>query len=135
MSAWTAAPSGPELPVRGGSPLPSTDFELASSDTTANTGAGIGTGAGAGDYFSAEGMASMTEATVADLMRVTDFIHVERAHESIPGVTVGELAGPIWEVVQLSSVWRGRAAICACRNRQPAMPGLWEQGECHVPSR
>ncbi|OSD01288.1 hypothetical protein PYCCODRAFT_1478569 [Trametes coccinea BRFM310] len=64
-------------------------------------GAWITSSTGAGDDFSAEGMASMTEATVADLMRVTDLIHVERAHESIPGVTVGELGGPIWEVVQL----------------------------------
>lgn len=28
-------------------------------------------------------------------------VHVERAHESIPGVTVGEVGGPIHELVQL----------------------------------
>ncbi|CDO72798.1 hypothetical protein BN946_scf184994.g51 [Trametes cinnabarina] len=64
-------------------------------------GAWISSSTGAGDYFSAKGMEAMTEATVADLMRVTDVIHVERPHEKIHGVTVGELGGPIWEVVQL----------------------------------
>ena len=34
-------------------------------------------------------------------MRVTDAIHVERPHEKIPGVTVGELGGPVWEIVQI----------------------------------
>ncbi|KAI0768706.1 hypothetical protein BD413DRAFT_92175 [Trametes elegans] len=54
-----------------------------------------------GDYFSARGMEGITEATVADLMRVTDSVHVERPHETIQGLTVGELGGPVWEVVQL----------------------------------
>ena len=61
----------------------------------------ISSSTGAGDYFSARGMQSITETTVADLMRVTDAIHVERKHETIPGLTVGELGGPVWEVVQL----------------------------------
>ncbi|KAH9894955.1 hypothetical protein C8Q73DRAFT_480034 [Cubamyces lactineus] len=61
----------------------------------------ISSSTGAGDYFSAHGMQSITETTVADLMRVTDVIHVERKHETIPGLTVGELGGPVWEVVQL----------------------------------
>ncbi|KAI0674787.1 hypothetical protein C8Q78DRAFT_1008885 [Trametes maxima] len=61
----------------------------------------ISSSTGAGDYFSARGMQNMTETTVADLMNVTDAIHVERPHEKIPGLTVGELGGPVWEVVQL----------------------------------
>ncbi|KAI0633658.1 hypothetical protein C8Q77DRAFT_1217987 [Trametes polyzona] len=61
----------------------------------------ISSSTGAGDYFSARGMKEITETTVADLMRVTDAIHEERPHESIPGLTVGELGGPVWEVVQL----------------------------------
>ncbi|KAI8975897.1 hypothetical protein BD414DRAFT_497252 [Trametes punicea] len=61
----------------------------------------ISSSMGAGDYFSARGMQSITETTVADLMRVTDVVHVERPHETIKGLTVGELGGPIWEVVQL----------------------------------
>ncbi|KAI0356348.1 hypothetical protein OH77DRAFT_1453276 [Trametes cingulata] len=61
----------------------------------------ISSSTGAGDYFSARGMQEIPETTVADLMRVTDVIHTERPHESIPGVTVGELGGPVWEVVQL----------------------------------
>ncbi|TBU53762.1 hypothetical protein BD310DRAFT_937327 [Dichomitus squalens] len=57
--------------------------------------------ASAGDHFSAHGMKEITPATVANLMRVMDAIHVERPHEEIPGVTVGELSGPIWEIVQI----------------------------------
>ncbi|KAI0829880.1 hypothetical protein BC628DRAFT_1314556 [Trametes gibbosa] len=61
----------------------------------------ISSSAGAGDYFSARGMQEITEPTVADLMGVTNAIHVERPHESIPGLTVGELGGPVWEIVQI----------------------------------
>ena len=61
----------------------------------------ISSSAGAGDYFSARGVKEVTATTVADLMRVTDAIHVERPHEKIPGVTVGELGGPVWEIVQI----------------------------------
>ena len=56
---------------------------------------------GAGDYSSAQGMKEVTPTAVADLMRVTHSIHVERPHEKIPGVTVGELGGPVWEIVQI----------------------------------
>ncbi|RPD63737.1 hypothetical protein L227DRAFT_359969 [Lentinus tigrinus ALCF2SS1-6] len=61
----------------------------------------ISSSAGAEDYFSARGMKEITATTVADLMRVTHHIHVERPHEKIPGVTVGELGGPVWEIVQI----------------------------------
>ncbi|KAI0780006.1 hypothetical protein C8Q74DRAFT_1415659 [Fomes fomentarius] len=63
----------------------------------------ISSSAGAGDYFSAAGMQQITPTIVADLMRVTGSIHVERPHESIPGVTVGELGGLVWEIVQIIS--------------------------------
>ncbi|EED81344.1 predicted protein [Postia placenta Mad-698-R] len=59
------------------------------------------TGAGEGDYLSAQGMRSVGAHIIADLMGLADKIHVERAHESIPGLTVGELGGPLWELVQL----------------------------------
>ncbi|KAI0743411.1 hypothetical protein C8Q80DRAFT_1106852 [Daedaleopsis nitida] len=55
----------------------------------------------AGDYFSARGMQAIDASTVADLMGVMHAIHVERPHEQIPGVTVGELGGPVWEIVQI----------------------------------
>ncbi|KAH9858524.1 hypothetical protein C2E23DRAFT_880006 [Lenzites betulinus] len=61
----------------------------------------ISSSAGAGEYFSARGMQEITEPTVADLMGVTNAIHVERPHESIVGLTVGELGGPVWEIVQI----------------------------------
>lgn len=56
---------------------------------------------GSGDLLSARGMQSISQATVADLMGVAGAMHVERPHESIPGLTVGELGGPLFEVVQL----------------------------------
>ena len=61
----------------------------------------ISSSSDAGDYFSARGMSEISATTVADLMRVTGAIHVERPHEQIPGVTVGELGGPVWEIVQI----------------------------------
>ena len=54
---------------------------------------------GDGDLLSAQGMQSIQEQKVAELMRVN--LHVERPHESIPGVTVGELGGPMYELVKL----------------------------------
>lgn len=54
---------------------------------------------GDGDLLSARGMASLQEQKIAELMRVS--LHVERPHESIPGVTVGELGGPMHQLVKL----------------------------------
>ncbi|KAJ3538144.1 hypothetical protein NM688_g6561 [Phlebia brevispora] len=54
-----------------------------------------------GDLLSARGMKSIDEGKVADLMGVADKIHVDKPHETIPGVVVGELGGPVWEVVQM----------------------------------
>ncbi|EJD03018.1 uncharacterized protein FOMMEDRAFT_108108 [Fomitiporia mediterranea MF3/22] len=51
------------------------------------------------DYLSAKGMQAITSQTVAEQMRVS--MHVERPHESIPGVTIGELGGPMYELVKL----------------------------------
>lgn len=49
--------------------------------------------------LSARGMQDIQEQKVAELMRVS--LHVERPHESIPGLTVGELGGPMHELVKL----------------------------------
>ena len=54
-----------------------------------------------GDLLSASGMQSIQEAKVAELMNVADKIHVERPHKDLPAVMVGELGGPIWELVRL----------------------------------
>lgn len=51
------------------------------------------------DFLSARGMQAITISSVAEQMRVD--VHVERLHESIPGVTVGEVGGPMYELVQL----------------------------------
>ncbi|KAH9924921.1 uncharacterized protein B0H18DRAFT_1085390 [Fomitopsis serialis] len=60
----------------------------------------ISEGAGGG-YLSARGMQAASAQDVAELMGVAGKLHVERAHESIPGLTVGELGGPVWELVSL----------------------------------
>lgn len=54
---------------------------------------------GEGDLLSAQGMQSIQEQKIAELMGIS--IHVERPHESIPGVTVGTFGGPIYELVKL----------------------------------
>ncbi|TCD64729.1 hypothetical protein EIP91_003685 [Steccherinum ochraceum] len=54
-----------------------------------------------GDYLSAHGMQHADAGKIADFMGVADKIHQEKDHASIPGLRVGELGGPVWEVVQL----------------------------------
>ncbi|PBK75485.1 hypothetical protein ARMSODRAFT_1012942 [Armillaria solidipes] len=49
--------------------------------------------------LTARGMQSADVGKVAELMRVN--IHVEKPHESILGVTVGELGGPMYELTTL----------------------------------
>lgn len=56
---------------------------------------------GEGDLLSAKGMQNIEEGKVAELMGVADKVHVEKSHSTLPGVVVGELGGPVWEVVQL----------------------------------
>ncbi|KAG5221309.1 ATP-NAD kinase domain-containing protein [Salix suchowensis] len=52
-----------------------------------------------GDLLSARGLKVIGTQKVAELMRVS--VHVEKPHESIPGVTVGTLGGPMYDLVQL----------------------------------
>ncbi|KAJ8077034.1 hypothetical protein PM082_001457 [Marasmius tenuissimus] len=52
-----------------------------------------------GDLMSAKGMAVISEAKVAELLRVD--IYVEKPHSTILGVTVGELGGPLYDLVKL----------------------------------
>lgn len=52
-----------------------------------------------GDFLSAKGIQSLSTAKVAELMGVN--VHVEKPHSTIPGVTIGELGGPLYEYVQL----------------------------------
>ncbi|KAF9264203.1 hypothetical protein L218DRAFT_1076750 [Marasmius fiardii PR-910] len=59
----------------------------------------ISSAADEGDLLSAKGMSVISEAKVAELMQVD--IYVEKAHDAIPGVTVGQLGGPLYELVQL----------------------------------
>ena len=56
---------------------------------------------GEGDLLSAKGMQSVEAGQVAELMGVANKVHVEKSHSRIPGVVVGELGGPVWEVVEM----------------------------------
>ena len=56
---------------------------------------------GQDDLFSAKGMQTVTPPQIAQLMSIK--IHVERSHETLPGVTVGELGGPLYDLVKLIS--------------------------------
>lgn len=51
------------------------------------------------DNLSARAIKEISIARVAEMMNVS--LHIERPHESIPGVTVGELGGPLYELVKL----------------------------------
>ncbi len=59
----------------------------------------LGSTTGEDDLLSAKGMQKISLAMVAELLRVD--VHVERPHETLPGVTVGELGGPLYELVKL----------------------------------
>jgi hypothetical protein len=52
-----------------------------------------------GDYLSAKGMRALTIGKIAELMGIN--LHVERPHGQIPGVVIGELGGPLYELVKL----------------------------------
>lgn len=54
-----------------------------------------------GDPFSAQGLQNIEEGKIAELMGVADKVHQEKPHPDIPGLMVGQLGGPVWELVQL----------------------------------
>lgn len=54
-----------------------------------------------GELMSAKAMHSISSAAVADLMQLTNHMHVERPHPTIPALTVGQLGGPLYELVGL----------------------------------
>jgi len=53
------------------------------------------------DYMSAKGMVALDHQKIADLMGVLEHIHVEAPHKSLPGIVMGELGGPIFELVRI----------------------------------
>ncbi|KAF5389365.1 hypothetical protein D9757_004379 [Collybiopsis confluens] len=59
------------------------------------------TGGSEDDLLSAKGMQQLTESKVAELMRIN--VYIEKPHKQIPGVTLGELGGPLYELVKLIS--------------------------------
>jgi hypothetical protein len=72
-----------------------------SSDAAAPGVATGGSGGGGGSLMSAAGMRAVSSAAVADLMQLTNHVHVERPHPTIPALTVGQLGGPLYELVRL----------------------------------
>ncbi|KAG6819679.1 hypothetical protein H0H93_009712 [Arthromyces matolae] len=52
-----------------------------------------------GDLLSARGIATIDVSKVAELMGVN--VHIERPHENIVGLTIGQLGGPMYELVNL----------------------------------
>lgn len=56
---------------------------------------------GEDDFLSARGMQNIQVGQVAELLRVN--VHVERQHETLAGVTIGELGGPLYELLKLIS--------------------------------
>ena len=59
----------------------------------------LGSATGEGDLLSAKGMQKISLVMVAELLRID--LHVERPHGTLPGVTIGELGGPLHELVKL----------------------------------
>ncbi|KAJ7287353.1 hypothetical protein C8J57DRAFT_1446148 [Mycena rebaudengoi] len=52
-----------------------------------------------GGLLSAQGIRNIPEGKVAELMRVN--VHIERPHETLEHVTIGELGGPMHDLVKL----------------------------------
>jgi hypothetical protein len=52
-----------------------------------------------GDFLSAKGLKTLNAAQIAEFMGIN--LHIERPHKNIPGVVVGELGGPLNDLVQL----------------------------------
>lgn len=53
------------------------------------------------DLLSAQGLRTLQMSKIAEMMGIS--LHIERLHETIPGVTVGELGGPLYDLVKLIS--------------------------------
>jgi len=51
------------------------------------------------DHLSAKGMKSISNTKIAELMGID--LHVERPHETLHGVTIGQLGGPLYDLVML----------------------------------
>lgn len=51
------------------------------------------------DLLSARGLRTLQTPKIAEMMGIT--LHIEHSHETIPGVTVGELGGPLYDLVNL----------------------------------
>jgi hypothetical protein len=51
------------------------------------------------DPLSAKALKDVSSARIAELMQLTNHLHIEKSHPTIPGLTIGELGGPLYEMV------------------------------------
>lgn len=56
---------------------------------------------GEDDLLSAKGISNITTQKIAELLNVN--IYIEKPHPSLPGVIVGELGGPVYDLCSLIS--------------------------------
>jgi hypothetical protein len=62
---------------------------------------GLYISSGEEDLLSAQGLRTLQMSKIAEMMGIS--LHIERLHETIPGVTIGELGGPLYNLVKLIS--------------------------------
>lgn len=68
------------------------------------------------DLLSAKGLKNLTSGRVAELMQLSGHLHIEQAHPTIPGLTIGQLGGPLYELVtEVTNVLNETGAILVTR--------------------
>ncbi|KIY46021.1 hypothetical protein FISHEDRAFT_47841 [Fistulina hepatica ATCC 64428] len=75
-----------------------------------------------GDLLSARGMQSVSDTQIAELLHVD--MHVERAHAAIPGLVLGELGGPMHELVTLIRCTLNETGDILVRGGYPSLGSL-----------
>lgn len=69
------------------------------------------------DLLSARAMQAIEATKVAELMSLN--VHVEQPHESIPGITIGKLGGPLYDLVKLIAATLNETGECLVRMGYP----------------
>ncbi|KZT67206.1 hypothetical protein DAEQUDRAFT_673718 [Daedalea quercina L-15889] len=92
------------------------------------------------DHLTAQGMRAVDAQTIAELMGVASAIHVERPHESIDALTVGELGGPVWELVSMVTGVMNETGDVLVQGGYPdlgafVLEALWEGRKAKDPER
>jgi hypothetical protein len=69
------------------------------------------------DLLSAKAIQAIETMKVAELMNLN--VHVEQPHESIPGITIGKLGGPLYDLVKLITATLNETGECLIRMGYP----------------